>query len=276
MIWKNDFEKINFLVEKSVIELYSELEKSNDYITFLAHGDYIEGNEQSSTTQHIINNHVDVFKDDAWLKVLLTFINSSYNFLNENTCDSKASIFFETMLYLHIWESRPFLRFLKRAANLIEKNTYLWNLKVKDKSKSVYLEQQILPVLEKKKLKIADVIKNGYVKQIRDAIAHNDYWHNLARPELILENYKQKPKRIEKIHYNEWTNKFCYTFLLAFHLRKYFEIKKQNLDDKKCKEGFEVKLKDKNGETIDGLILYDKESNKFQGRIISRTANKNY
>jgi len=267
MIWKYEFERINFIVEQAVKEIYQKIENCPDYISFLAFGDYIEKNKDTNIGPYAIDNRTDGFKDDAWLRVLITFLNSSYNFSSENTSDSKESIFFETMLYLHIWESRPYLRFLKRITNLVATGEYLWKLEVKDRSKSVFLEQQILPVLEKQKLKIVDIIQKGYNKQVRDAIAHNEYWHSWSRPKIIFENYKLNPERKDEFHYNEWTKIFVYTFLLAYHMRNYFELQKKKLDDIKCKNGFEVKLMDKKNTKVDGLIFFDKKKDKFSGKI---------
>lgn len=267
MIWKNEFEKISFIVEQSVKELYARLAKTNDFIPFLAFGDYIAENEGSGVSPYVIDNRKDNHKDDAWLQTLLTFLRTAYNFKNENTSDSKVSIFFEMMMYINIWESRPYLRHLKRIATLIEKNEYLWKLTLNDSKKSVYLEQHILPSLMKEKLKIIGCIQNGYEKQIRDAIAHNEYWHSWSNPEIILENYKRNPERIEKLHYNQWTEKFCYTFLLAYHLRNYFDMERQGLDDIRCKTGFEVKLMTKKELFVDGLIFYDKGRNAFRAEI---------
>lgn len=276
MIWKYEFTRINFAVERAVKEIYQKIESSTDYVPFLAFGEYIEENEKTEMGPYEIGNRTDGFKDDAWLRVLMTFLNSSYSFSNENTSDSKESIFFETMLYIHIWESRPYLRFLKRIANLLSADEYLWKPKIKDRTKSVFLEQHILPDLKRKNLKIVEIIEKGYNKQIRDAIAHNEYWHNLTRPELIFENYKSNPDRIDKLHYNKWTEIFVHTFLLAYHLRSYFEQQKKNLDDNKCKTGFEVKLIDKGNSSIDGLIFFDKENNKFTGKLKKSNANKKY
>ena len=268
MIWKKDFENINYLVETAVKEFYEKLRKTSDYLVFLANGDYVQENEGTKISPYVIENKTDGFKDKAWLQVLMTFLNSKYNFTNENTSDSIENIFYETMLYIHVWESRPFLRFLKRASNLIKNDEYLWKLIIKDKNKSVFLEQKILPILEKKELKISTIIKESYIKQIRDAIAHNEYWHNWSKPQLIFENYKYNPNRINEIHYNDWTVIFSKTFLLAYHLRNYFEIEKNNLDDELCKNGFKVKLMKKNGEKGEGLIFYNKATNKFSGRLI--------
>lgn len=261
MIWKHEFRKINFQVEQSVKELYDLLSKTDEYITFLSFGDYIE--EYSDKQPYVIDNRIDGFKDEAWLKVLMTFLNSAYSFSAENTTDSKVSIFFETMMYIHVWESKPYLKHLMRIATLIDKEEYLWKLEIKDTKKSMFLEHKILSIFNKKNLKVSEIIKKGYVKQIRDAIAHNDYWHNIGSPEIILENYKKNPRRIEKLHFNEWTEYFCYTFLLAYHLRNYFQISKQNLDDEKCKNGFKVKFKNKKGDDIEGLIYYNKENDSF-------------
>jgi hypothetical protein len=269
MIWKKDFEKIDFVVKRAVDDFYLKLKENKDYIFFLAYGDYIMENEKTNFSPYVIDYRIDGFKDEAWIEVLMTFLNSAYSFTNENTADSKVSIFFETMLYIHIWESRPYLRFLKRATNLIEGKPYLWKLNINDPKKSGLLEQGILPKLKKKKLQIVDIINNAYIKQIRDAIAHNEYWHSWSRPVLIFENNNKKnPNSIDELHYNEWTEIFSKTFLLAFYLRKQFEEEKKKLDDKKCIEGFEVKLPTiKNGE-VDGLIFYDKIKNKFRAKII--------
>jgi len=268
MIWRHEFEGINFFVEQAVKEVFSIIKKSDDYIVFLSFGDYMEENFKRGLNPYVINNRMDGFKDDAWLQTLATFLNSTYQFSSENTSDSKINLFFEKMMYLHVWESRPYLRFLKRITNLIEKNEYLWKLEIKDSKKSIFLENEILNKLEKKQLKITEIIRQGYVKQIRDAIAHNEYWHNPGKPEIILENYKPNPHRIDKIHYNEWTKYFCHTFLLAYHLRQYFEVSKRNLDDEKSKNGFEVKLMDKKGHRVNGLMRYRKETNAFQAEII--------
>lgn len=267
MIWKNEFELINSLVEQAVKEVYLLIEKSDYYIVFLSFADYVEEYVNSGNNPYIIDSKMDGFKDDAWLKTLMTFLNSTYNFNSENTADSKVSLFFETMMYLHIWESRPYLRHLKRIANLIEKDEYLWKLKIRDKQKAVCLQNKIIPIFKKKGLKIAEIFHKGYVKQIRDAIAHNEYWHNLDSPEIILENYKPNPKRIDKLHYNEWTKYFCYTFLLAYHIRNYFEKSKQELDDHKCENGFEVMLMNRKREKVKGLIFYSKEHNLFNAKI---------
>ena len=264
MIWRAEFDKINFVVEQAVKEIYQKLENTNDYIVFLSFGEYMESAVKSKYSPYVIDSRIDGFKDDAWRQTLMTFINSSYNFHSENTADSKVSIFFEKMMYLHIWESRPYLRHLKRMATLIDGKDYEWKLTISDKKKSVFLLNQVLPIFGKHKLKVVDIIKKGFEKQIRDAIAHNEYWHNWSRPEIIFENYKPNPNRIAALHYNEWTKRFCYTFLLAYHLRNYFEIKKQELDDEQCQKGFKVKVKDKRGRKVDGIIFYNKEHNSFK------------
>jgi hypothetical protein len=268
MIWKRDFEKINFEVEEAIKEIYTEIEKLDDYIVFLSSGNYIEEYERTPVNNpYVIDYRVDGYKDEAWREVLMTFLNSSYSFHNENSADSKVSIFFEKLMYLNIWESKPYLKHLNRISNLISKNDYLWKVSIKETSN--FLKNQIIPTFEKKNLKIVDIIKKGYEKQIRNAIAHNDYSHNIAKPEIIFENYdKRNPSSIEKIHYNEWTIKFCYTLLLSYHLSNYFFNKRQELHDIGCIEGFNVKLMNKNNERIDGKIFYDKKNNTFKSYVI--------
>ena len=266
MIWKNEFERIDFLIKRAVKELFIELSKTDEYIHFLAFCDYDPSLEKTQVTPYIIDNRRDGFKDEAWLSTLMTFLNSSYRFNHENTSDSKVSIIFEMMMYLHIWESRPYLRFLKRISNLLDKNEYLWKPKIKDSSKTTILSTEILPVFEKKNLKIAEIIKCGYIKQIRDAIAHNEYYHNLYRPVIILENYKPNPQRINKLHYNEWTQLFCYSFLLAYHLRTFYEDYRHSIDKDEGAQGIPATLYNKKGNRVDGKIFYNSERNTFSAK----------
>ena len=91
MIWRKDFEKISNLIEIAVSELFIEAEKSSDYILFLARGDCIDKFVNTIVNPYTIDNKYDILKDEALIKVLLSFLNNSYSFSSENTCDSKES-----------------------------------------------------------------------------------------------------------------------------------------------------------------------------------------
>ncbi len=142
MISRNEFKQIDALVKTAIEEVYSKITQKDDYIVFLAFGDY----DEYSSSPYFIDSRMDGFKDKVWLQVLLEFLNIAYNFNTEKTSDTEEGLFIEKMMYLHIWESRPYLKHLKRIANLIDKNDYLWKNKVKNKTKAVFLSNQVLPI----------------------------------------------------------------------------------------------------------------------------------
>ena len=122
MITKNDFALIKEEVENAVNQAF-QFAKDNevdegDYILFLANAENIASYEDTGFNPHILDYRINKIKDQERVNFLLHYLNLRYNFTEDYTTDSKIDINQEMMIYAHIWESKPFLRQLKKLANL--------------------------------------------------------------------------------------------------------------------------------------------------------------
>ncbi len=173
------------------------------------------------------------------------------------------------MMYTHIWESKNFLKQLKKILNLCLKNEYDWKVEIPDAgngdSKQKLIREEYRDSFKSKNLKIADVITKGYRSQFRNAFAHSDYSFGLNDDKINLHNYKPNSYEVESITIDEWTEFFCYSFLLNYHFINFYYNERLKIEEPK-----EVFLRNKDGEKKKGIIEYDKERDSFSGRIIEK------
>lgn len=270
MIRKEEFRQIKFEVDTAIEEAFQFAKQNesneNDYVLFLGNAEYIEKYVGTNVNPHVVDYRVNGYRDEERLKFLVEYLNNAYSFHAENTMDSKTSITIELMIYTHIWESKPFLRQLKKLANLCNSENYDWNVEVPDYTKHTFIRQQIRDIFGVKGLKIETVISKGYHSSLRNAFAHSEYVFDMNRPELILTNYKGENWEIDKITYDDWTTRFCYSFLLSYGFQERFEKENSKLLD--GEPGYNVSLKETDGTDRNGIMKYDKERNAFTANLI--------
>ena len=172
-------------------------------------------------------------------------------------------------MYTHIWESKNFLKQLKRLLDLCLSNDYDWNVLIPDAgngdSKQKFIRDTIRDQFKSKNLDIADIITNGYRSQFRNAFAHSDYSFGLNDEKIDLHNYKPNSYEVQSITVDDWTKYFCHSFLLNYHLPNFYYSERQKID-----KPIEVFLKDKQGNKKKGIIEYDKVRNSFSGRLTEK------
>lgn len=270
MIRKEEFRKITLEVDNAiekVFEFAKQNEKNeNDYVLFLSNAELVEKYVGTNINPHVVDYRINGYRDEERLKFLVEYLNNAYSFHAENTMDSKTSITIELMIYTHIWESKPFLRQLKKLANICNSEDYDWSVEVPDSSKHTFIREQIRDIFGNKKLDIETVISKSYHSSLRNAFAHSEYVFDLNRPELILTNFKGNNWEIEKISYDDWTIRFCYSFLLSYSFQSKFETERQKLIN--GEPGYEVSLKETNGTDRDGIMKYDKERDAFTAKFV--------
>jgi hypothetical protein len=88
----------------------------------------------------------------------------------------------------------------------------------------------------------------------------------LNDPEIHLLNYERKSWELQKISFDDWTIRFCYSFLLGYKIQEKINTEKEFLID--GEPGYLVNLKNKRSVNVLGKILYDKNNNRFQGFIL--------
>lgn len=267
MITKQEFTTIKDEVENAINQAFdyaknNELE-NNDYVLFLSNAENLTDYEEYGRNPHIIDYRVNKIKDQERIKFLLHYLNSNYQFQNDSSIDTQISIALELMIYTHIWESKPFLRQLKKLTNLCQPLEYDWAVKVPEMGKHDFIRNDIRAILKKINLDLHTVISNGFHTSLRNAFAHSDYFFQFESPIIYLTNYGGASWELESITFDDWTRKFCYSVLLSYTFQNKFENEKQALGNAK----YNVNLRDRNGSKVDGIIVYDSDCNSFSGRI---------
>lgn len=264
MIRRKEFRQIKIEVENALNELFdlalTNEKNNNDFILFLADAEKLPELVTSGHNPHVINYSLHRMADEERLIFMTKYLQSSYDFSSENTVDSKNSVTFELMIFTHVWESKPFFRRLYQLANFCDSKEYDWQPQIiSDKKKLV---NSLIKRFDKHNLKISRIIENGYHYQLRNAFAHSDYMYGLNDPKLILRNYSGKLDEMKSIHFDEWTRRFCYTFLLSYGIEMKFNNTRKSL--KEGRPGYEVELKNKTGKKIFSFLEYDSKKDDFR------------
>lgn len=271
MIRIQEFRRIDIEVRKAIYDAFkfanSREKDKNDYYLFLCNATYVEDYEETKLNPYVLDYRIDGLIDQDRFEFLTRYLRTQYNFDRFNTSDSKESLTIEMMLYSHIWESTNFLKQLTKLLDLCQSKEYSWKTTVPDsqneQSKQKYIRETLRDGFKNLGLKLGDIISSGYQSQLRNAFAHSDYSFALNDPEIHLHNYKPNGFQIKKISFDDWTKYFCHSFLLNYYLIKTFNDEKQRIDSP-----IKVFLRNKNGEKKKGEIIYDKERDGFQGRML--------
>lgn len=138
--------------------------------------------------------------------------------LNDN---EEMYIQLEMLIYLKIWEADAFIKKLYQLARLANGEVYDWHFRIKDATdgeiKATGSRGEIIRDLTRDKFKndfpiIYSTMKNGYVSQIRNAIAHSQY--SLMSRHIQLYNNGGKYSPLKALDFEDWTDKFHDTILL--------------------------------------------------------------
>ncbi|TPN82954.1 hypothetical protein [Aquimarina algicola] len=268
MIRKEKFWKIKSEIDTAIEEAFeyakNHEKNENDFILFLGNAEYKKSYENKNVSPYFIDDRENFYKDDERLKFLNGYIARKYNF-TVGKLSVPEVITLELMVYTHTWESKPYLRLLKKLANLCEGLDYDWDVKIPDYKKYEYIQEGIGSVFANQGLKIADIIAEGYHSSLRNAFAHSEYVFNSNHSELILTNYKGNNWEIENINYHDWSLKFWYSALLCQSFNRIF--KEQRTDLAYGQQKYACKLKSKDGQERNGFVVYDDTKDAFTATL---------
>jgi hypothetical protein len=266
MIKKERFDEIKIEVETSINELFELANKNetnkNDFYLFLGNAKYEKKYENTDVKPYVFSNQ-DYILDSDRLKFLVDFLNINYNFQNDTSNDNIYNLNIELMLYSHIWESKNLIKKLKHLSNLINGIPYDWNLEIPRTNKGEYLRETIKSFNHNCK-DFHNIIKKGYHSQIRNAFAHSDFVFEFNDSEIILLNYSNKDYEIEKISYNDFTERLCYSFWLNLCL-----LDKINKEKNDMKGEYQFTFPELSLTQKVGRLSYEREFNQFKGCFVS-------
>lgn len=220
---------------KAVEELFNKAiqnqETEDDIVCFLCNG-------QNDAGYHMFGPGVKGISDRNQSEFLIDFMNSnevSEAYANLKTDEEKErlerySLNIELMIYSHLWESELSLSNLKHLANFVEGLQYDWKLKIPWQDKWSFITKTLRAVFERHNLDIAELLKETYHSQLRNAFAHGQY--GLSWKVIELFNYTGKAYEIPAITFEDWEERFIKTVDIFIEIsnQKYSLIQKYSID----------------------------------------------
>lgn len=265
MITKEKFVEIRNEVSAAIEEAFDRAAKCgiNGYSLFLVLAEYQASLEGTNMSPYIIEYQIDKYKDYSRQKFLVDFLNKYYSFPDKQTTDEDYKLTLELLVYSHIWESKPFLKSLKRLTELVVGNDYLWNVEIPDMGKHDFIRTSIRDELKKANCKLEDVITKGYHSSLRNAFAHSDYSIDSRSKIIHLDNYKGENWALENISFDDWSIRFIYSFLISYCLGEIFYRRRGELNTYVQSEQIKINIPDRNKKIIEVRLRYNPERDSF-------------
>lgn len=168
------------------------------------------------------------------------------------------SLQIELMVYLKFWESDVMLRKLYHLSNLARGNNYDWYFRVsKDDSRQNIVRTLIRDPLKNICPKFYQLIKDIYLSQIRNAVAHSQFY--IEQQKLGFANHDPENfAPLSQIDFLEWEDRFhklvlMYSELIEKFKASYKEYMKEE-DDKHY--GLQVRTTAKDKSTAYEYVKY--------------------
>jgi hypothetical protein len=169
------------------------------------------------------------------------------------TESESTSIQLEMLIYIKIWEADLFIKKLYQLTTLAFGEPYDWHFKIKesnrDNSTSTGKREDIIRNKIRDRLKnkypnIYSAIKNAYKTQIRNSIAHSNYYFigRYIHPSNYIKN--DPASQIEVLPFDEWIDIFHDTMVIYNQLIRFSHLI-DNIYSKAAKDNnllFQVRL----------------------------------
>lgn len=271
MITEVDFAVIDKEIKDSLNEVFDHIKNTSpsEYILLLADGEYKD--KYMHTTPklepYVIDSREDHYIDETRVKFFVEFLRTFYTFPKGGAGqvdDSEIRQQMELMIYTHVWESKPFLKKLFRMARLSSGEGYDWSVEVPPMGKHDFIRNEIRQRFQNVGLSLFQIMKNGYHSSLRNAFAHSEYSFHEGEKLILLHNYSNKfPGELKDISYDDWSRRFVYSVLLAYHLIDIGQERRLNLVNEFAKDVFPIDHPKANGTVSPANIKYRPEHNAF-------------
>lgn len=240
----------------------------DDYILFLINGEFNETLSERKDLGYIpytIDYRIDDYNDINRLTFLCDFLNKYYSFdTSQNLEFNSYRINIETMIYTHIWESKPFLKNLYRLTSLLKGKEYNW--KVKDELlyiRSNFLHDHIITPLSEIESPISSIIEKGYKRELRNAFAHSDYSIEKKRISYFNARGTTIEEKYLEMDIPDWAIHFAYSFCLSYWFSKIKMDRRKNLTKDFNFNRFWIKTPDSKGKIVRRLVGTDDNGENF-------------
>jgi hypothetical protein len=238
MLYLEWLKKIEADVQPVVENFFTKIEKNQyhegDLLLVSVHGFYDRRHEGSLLNKKLrLSSYVfgvgeegltNQTQFDFFNAFLSAYLNSGSRekYVDYIRTDSQAqaayliTIQLELMIYLKFWESDYFLKQLYNlCTRLLHGKNYDWHVNIKDKGKKTFLDIEVKDALRVKAPKFLELFEKVYSRQIRNAIAHSQFWLNNSY--LNFMNYDPADDaHLKGFTIEEWENHYHH-FVVFFN-----------------------------------------------------------
>lgn len=263
MIFQNIIKKQHPKIEKAISTLFQKAEKNqthpHDILLVITHGFQNDKYGKSMIVGPGEVGHAErtQFEFYDWYRqshmVDINEFDKEKEEKEELKYAERISINLEKSLYLRFWESDMLIKIMKQLVNLANGNAYDFYLNIpkhnRDGSKQEIIRKQIRDEAKDICPDFYDIVKDTYLTQLRNAIAHSQYY--ISEKNIVYLNYSKDKKAycpINSLNFKEWA-KYIHNTLLIYNEIKKNIVKRKNYyyEKTKEKEYIEVRVTKKDG-----------------------------
>ena len=207
---------------------------SSDFVLLMARGGYHNHLDRPDidVTPFVLEDRLDFLMDLTRKKFFVRYLNeyvdrlASGRLLNDDEHEYELNV--QMMIYAHIWESHLFLNQLARLAMIQQGKGYLWKTKLPQDGKKNFITRKIIDQFEKTDEGMANLIKQSYSDDFRNAFAHSTYFIS----EKSIQANKEAIYAGPSVSIEGWNDMFVRSVLLSYHLNDMLlEIKNRYIED---------------------------------------------
>lgn len=207
---------------------------SSDFVLLMARGGYHKHLDRPDidVTPFVLEDRLDFLMDLTRKKFFVRYLNGYVDRLKTgrllNDDEQEFELNVQMMIYAHIWESHLFLNQLARLAMIQQGKGYMWKTKLPQEGKKNFITRKIIEQFVKTGQGMANLIKQSYSDDFRNAFAHSTYFINGNRIQTNKEAIYVGPS----VSIEGWDDMFVRSVLLSYHLNDMLlEIKNRYIED---------------------------------------------
>lgn len=207
---------------------------SSDFVLLMARGGYHKHLDRADIdlTPFVLEDREDFLMDLTRRRFFVSYMNGYVDGLKAEKLliddELEYELNIQMMIYAHIWEEHLFLNQLARLAMIQQGKGYQWKTKLPQDSKKNFINRKVIDQFAKTDCGMANLIKQSYSDDLRNAFAHSTYFINGNRIQANKDAIYVGPS----VSFEEWDNMFVRSVLLSYHLNDMLlEIKNRYIED---------------------------------------------
>lgn len=279
MLKKENINKYENEVSLAVGELWNKAfmnqKNENDLVLILANG--IKNNYPEETLKKLKNTNYQIGHDFVHFKysTFFNFFNQykfvinekDYEVIEDKQLYDDVMVQMQLLSYMKFWEADLILKRLYNLSRLSQGKEYAWEIpKEKLNNRRILVKDEIQNPLQELCPKFYSFIEDIYSRQLRNAIAHSQYY--IMFDTISLTNKSEnKHYKLNSISFERWDEIFTKVILLHNYMidrfNRYHHFYAKEAEDKH--NGLRVYFpeKDKNGFYKSGWLKFDRDLNKW-------------